>query len=328
MAAWALGDMEEHAASARPVLIEILKREPKADLSPSQKKKWNEVRGAAALAIGQMGIEPESTITLLVEMLKNPDSEIWTFSALGIAYFIVKTNQTDPLIIKKAVPALIEQLENKNYVSLFSGSGSARPDHPAVDALSRIGEPAIPFLVDALHSNEKQVKLLAIESICWMPKRKIVLETLIKVATEDETADVRCMAIKGLQVPQYNSTKYDTLIYSALIKLIKDRDPKVREEATHTIGTIVSSEVDVTNPLIELLNDSNDKVRLAAIEALISHSPKKEIKNNIELLLKDKNEQVREKAKKLLEQLKSESPPANVGVGPQNPDAPKNEFQK
>ncbi len=81
----ALGKMGDTAASAWPLLVEILSKEPTGDLEPSGKVKWNDIRGAAACTLGQIGANPENTARLLTSMLKHSDKRVRDWSALGLA---------------------------------------------------------------------------------------------------------------------------------------------------------------------------------------------------------------------------------------------------
>lgn len=289
----ALGEMEETAASARPLLVNILKEEPPGDLAPSDVTRWNEVRGAAAFALGQIGAEPESTIRLLTEMLANPDKEIWASSAYGLGRM---GGRAAP-----AIPALVDALAN-DYKTSYPGPF---PKHPAAAGLRNIGEPAIPGLVRALQSEQPVVRRHAAEALFWMTKNKAALGALIKAATEDEDQKVRLVATAALGSP-FGIEKDDAVVLAGLVRIVKDKSPEVRARAARVLGRLKSHTEVASQTLVSLFSDSDAKVRRAALRALLSLRSERDITPAVERLLDDPDESVRTSAKRLLDRLQED----------------------
>lgn len=288
----ALGDMGKMAASAQPLLVEILKTEPPGDLTPGLKTRWNDIRGSAAYSLGQIGAEPESTVQLLAEMLGHPDERIWSRSALGLAWM---GEEAAP-----AIPALVEALGRYNYIQ------GGRVDHVAASALCNIGEPAIPALIGALQSDQTAVRRRAAKALFWSAHMKSALGAVIKAATEDEDQHVRLTAIQALNF-RSSSFQDDARLLPAAIRLLEDTSPKVRACAVRLLGGWDRPEEVPLPPLVDLLNDPNAKVRLAAIEAVFRLSPQaEEIAPALERVLSDPDKNVRYSARKLLERINKE----------------------
>ena len=289
----ALGWLGETAASARPLLVDILKEERPGDVAPSDVWRWNSIRGNAAFSLGQIGAEPESTVRLLTEMLKHPEREVWSWSAKGLG---MMEEQAAP-----AVPPLVEALA-REYDDESSFPGPF-PEHPAAWALCHIGEPAIPALIDALQSEQPVVRRRAADALCWSANKKTALGALIKAATEDDDREVRIVATRALRWWP-SPVADDALLFAAAIRILKDKSPEVRVKAVHVLWSLQSREEAPSQPLMDCLNDSDAKVRLTAVEAISRASPRKEIEPAVERLLNDPDEAVRSSARKLLKRLR------------------------
>jgi HEAT repeat protein len=285
-----LGNMGETAAPARPLLVEIVRKEPPAHLTPSDMAKWSEVRGSAAVALGQIGADPESTARLLAGMLKHPDAEIWTSSALALGQM---GKEAAP-----AVPALVEALARDTASPM-----DVYLRHPAVVALGNIGESSVAGLIGALQSKRLVVRRRAADAIAGIVKRKAAMGALIKAATEDEDQELRVLATRALRFPP-GLDRDDALVRKSLIRIVKDKCPEVRVEAAHVLGDMAWPEEVVPQSLIELLGDADAKVRLNAIQALLREPPPKEVATVVEPLLHDPDESVRTWANALLKRLR------------------------
>lgn len=284
----ALAGMGETAASARPLLVNILKEEPPPQLTPGEVTKWNRVRGRAANALSAIGTEPESTVRLLTGMLKHPDEEIWTWSAFALGGMGEKS--------APAIPALVEALARNETIMPYTTS------HSAVTALSAIGVSAIPALVKALRSDNHVVRRRAAEAFLGMYEKKTALGALVKAATEDEDREVRRLATFALVFP-YGSDTDETGVVPALIRIVKDKDPKVRAAGVRALAGLGPKDFPL-QPFADIFSDPDASVRLAAVRAFSSLPLNKEITSALEPLLNDSDDQVRAAAKDLRDRLR------------------------
>lgn len=291
----ALDNMGEAAASAGPLLVDILKKEPPAYLTPSDVPKWNKVRASAAMALGGIGTEPQSTVRLLTGMLKHPDEALWTSSAVALGRMGEKS--------APAIPALVEALTRDEAITPW------KTTHAVVSALSRIAEPAIPALIEALQSKNHVVRRRAAEAFLVMYEKKTALGALVKAATEDQDRGVRRVATLALVFP-YGSDTDQTVVVPALIRIVKDKDPKVRAAGVDALAGLGPKEFPL-QPFLDLFGDPDPNVRLTAVRAFSSLPLNKEMTSALEPLLNDPDDWVRAAARDLRERLRGGSHPAN-----------------
>ncbi len=282
----ALGWLGETAASARPFLIDILQKEPPDDRTPGDSTEWNRTRGYAAFSLGRIGAEPESTARLLAEMLKHPREEIWSYSAIGLGLLGEKA--------ASAVPPLVNALARND--DMF-------PQHSAARALCSIGEPAIPALIEALQSEQPNVRRRASDALHWMPRMKAKLGVLTKAATEHHDQEVRRLATRALGGP-LGSVEGNPRILAAALRIVKDESPEVRAEAVRVLGQVQAYDEAPIQPIVDSLEDTDARVRCAAVEAIFRLSPRKEIESTLERLLNDPDMFVRIATRKLLKRLR------------------------
>lgn len=290
-----MDNMGEAAASAGPLLVDILKKEPPAYLTPSDVPKWNKVRASAAMALGGIGTEPQSTVRLLTGMLKHPDEALWTSSAVALGRMGEKS--------APAIPALVEALTRDEAITPW------KTTHAVVSALSRIAEPAIPALIEALQSKNHVVRRRAAEAFLVMYEKKTALGALVKAATEDQDRGVRRVATLALVFP-YGSDTDQTVVVPALIRIVKDKDPKVRAAGVDALAGLGPKEFPL-QPFLDLFGDPDPNVRLTAVRAFSSLPLNKEMTSALEPLLNDPDDWVRAAARDLRERLRGGSHPAN-----------------
>jgi len=122
----------------------------------------------------------------------------------------------------------------------------------AIEALSRIGKPAVAPLVEALEDEDAGVRTetaRALQELRWRPKTHSNKASYL-IARKDWDELVR------LGRPAVGS----------LIKVLKDKETRVREKAARVLGEI--EDVAAVESLTESLEDTESIVREAAQEAL------------------------------------------------------------
>lgn len=164
-------------------------------------------------------------------------------------------------------------------------------DHPlevrqeGIDALVKIGPPAIPSLIEALKHRDFQA------SACWALMRigEPALSALIK-ALKEEDSEARGLAAYILG----NMREREAV--PPLISLLKDTDFGVRRKAIRALGKIGDSRA--IPVLLEILSEGDEGIRVVTIEALgriarQEGASDKRILSALSKALKDKDRYVR-----------------------------------
>jgi HEAT repeat protein len=166
------------------------------------------------------------------------------------------------------VDELIEQLK-RGYIS----------KEEAVDALVKIGTPAVESLIGVLRDEDWRVQEVAAFALGKIGDERAV-EPLI-AALGDEYSDVREAAASAL-------VKIGTPAVDPLIAALGDEDWRVRAAAASALGKIGDKRA--VEPLIAALRDGDSDVREAAAEGLdkLGWKPKDEKEKAIYLVAKKK----------------------------------------
>ncbi|MFW5766349.1 MAG: sister chromatid cohesion protein PDS5 [Coleofasciculus sp.] len=160
----------------------------------------------------------------------------------------------------------------------------------AVDALRKLGSPAIPQLIEALQSENLQVRQGAVDALGKIGKAAIpdLLEGL-----KSDKEQVRWSAANGLG--NIGSQAQDAI--PDLIEALQDKEARVRSSAADALGSIGHDAQDAIPDLIETLQDTDARVRSSAASALgnIGHDAKDAVPKLIKAL-QDQEAQVRSSA--------------------------------
>ncbi len=162
-----------------------------------------------------------------------------------------------------AIPALMESLQDKNLLVRRS----------AAQILKEIGVPAIPALVKALKDSDVKVRRNAVNVLKEIIRYWYVLQELSEAKNavpqlipllKDSDADVRRSAASTLG----NIGAEAKNAVPQLILLLKDSDTDVRRSAGDVLGRIGAEAKTAVPQLIPLLKDSDANVRSSAPDAL------------------------------------------------------------
>jgi len=221
----ALGD---DAAAASPDLVKRLGLR----LQDSDR----DVRRAAYGAVVQFGGGPKAAMPALTEALKNSNVDVRLNAAAllkGIGPEAVE-----------ATPALVDCL----------GDLRVRPE--AVEALGRIGKPAVPALVTVLKGNDRVARLGAVQALSRIgPSAAEATPALIALLGDP---DVRLEAVRTLGLIGKPAVP-------GLVKALDDGDEDVRRGAALTLGHIGPDAREATSKLTTLAQtDPSSGVREAA----------------------------------------------------------------
>jgi hypothetical protein len=172
-----------------------------------------------------------------------------------------------------AVPALLDALKNQDP-SVRSGAASA---------LGNIGDPqVIPALLDALKDQDGSVRSEAVNALGFIRDPQVIPALL--EALKDQDGSVRSGAASALG---YTG---DPQVIPALLDALKDQDGSVRSGAARSLGYI--GDPQVIPALLDALKDEDPSVRSGAASALGNIGDPQVIPALLEAL-KDKDESVR-----------------------------------
>jgi HEAT repeat protein len=122
------------------------------------------------------------------------------------------------------VPGLIADLQNPDR----EVSGKANL------ALIRVGEPAVPRLVEMLKSDDARIRILAVTAFWGLGEKGRAAVPALAVALGDPSDSVRVGAAMALD----NMAPHAADAVPALIRSLKDRDGKVRQWSAKALGNI------------------------------------------------------------------------------------------
>jgi NADH dehydrogenase len=173
-----------------------------------------------------------------------------------------------PVSPPQAVEAQVVSHPMNDWLSLL-----AREDEPAqqeaVEALSRLGQSAVPELIKALKDDNWQVRNQAAVALGAIgPEAKAAVPALIDVL-QDEDRYFRSHGAVALG----KIGREAIAAVPALIKALKDNEEDVRRDAAAALGRIGPEAREAVADLVELLKDPRKPVRKQAIEALEKIDP-------------------------------------------------------
>ena len=182
-----------------------------------------------------------------------------------------------------AIPQLIEALQSEN-LQVRQG---------AVDALGKIGQSAIPDLLEGLKSDKEQVRWGAAKALGIVGSdAKEAVPDLIE-ALQDKEARVRSSAADALG----GIGRDAKVAVPDLIEALQDKEARVRSSAAYGLGGIESDAKEAVPDLIEALQDKEARVRSSAAYGLggIGHDAKDAIPD-LSKALQDSDKDVRRHA--------------------------------
>jgi HEAT repeat protein len=246
------------------------------------------VRQAAVSLLGSQGA---SALSHLIAALKDTDT--------NVRFTAVNALQRVPGDIKEALPALVPILtqaspfQRRNVVTL----------------LGRMGEPAVPHLLDLVKkSPDSFTRSLAISALGSIgPEAKKATPTLIKSALQDNYIAARRNAIQAIaaiepdalselfaKVRKHNDEKTRQAIYGALMGQVGKK----------TFGPAMPAKLVVPH-LIEATKDTSANVRFVALQGLANLGPDaKDAVPAVTALVDDSDPRVRNQAKTTLQRIK------------------------
>lgn len=227
-----------------------------------------DVRLGAALRLEEIGPDAKPAVPQLIEALKDDDTRVRQCAASALGAIGPEA--------KAAVPHLAAMLPEEDCGS------------EAGYALGKIGEPALPALLEALKGEDGEARLHAAAALGDMgPKAKAAVPLLIARLMDSHEHMRFCVArVLGKIGPDARAAE------NPLRDALEDKDPKVRVAAMFALARINPEYTRTAVPaLLAILRDKANPARHQAIIALGDLGPKaKSAVEPLLALLKDKKQ--------------------------------------
>jgi NADH dehydrogenase len=168
----------------------------------------------------------------------------------------------------RAVEAKVVNRSVSDWLRLLASEKEAAQQE-AVGALSRLGQAAVPELIQALNDDEWQVRNQAAVVLGAIgPEAKAAVPALMDVLQDDD----KYFRSHGATALGKIGREARAAV-PALIKVLKDEDEDVRREAAAALGRIGPEAREAVGPLLELFKDPRKPVRKQAIRAVEEIDP-------------------------------------------------------
>jgi HEAT repeat protein len=273
-----INDINNDNSKIRIKAIEELKKigDPAVKyLIPVLKYNYGGARGAAAMALGEIG-NPKA-FKPLCKLLKDNNESVKALAvgALG------KLN--DKRAIKYLIPCLKEDYKGIRFNAVMS-------------LLNLAGETAFDHFIEALKDEDSQVRFAAVGALGKIGDNRAVEALLDVLANEKESGDVFLSAVVIL------GSIGDVRVIPALLQIIQLPDAYYRSAAASALGNLGIEDDEAIRSLIGLLEDEDSMVRRCAVTALGQIGKRNAIKPLRELV-NDQDQKVKAAAKESLEKL-------------------------
>lgn len=139
----------------------------------------------------------------------------------------------------------------------------------AVQGLDKIGEPAVPRLIEALDSKDENLRGQAAYALGWMQTKAAEAVPALAEALGDRSSFVRFRAATALALM---ADEADAAV-PALREALGDEDARVRLQAAVALGEIGPPTEVVVADFGPLLDDRDRHVRMIAVDVLGRHGP-------------------------------------------------------
>ena len=285
------------------------------------------VRRDAAYTLDRMGAAAKDALPALLRALDDNDKQVWSFAISAIANLGPDA--------KEAIPALIDGLGTRRT------RGRDRDRRQAMTrsafALSRIGAAAIPPLIEALKSDDNGLRAGAAKALAGMrgEAAPAIPGLIANLKSEDdvrsETAEalgaIGAVAVKPLidslqaKEPRERAGAAMSLALigaearesgPVILDLAKtERDPQVRVALLGALQKIGVKPGEAVPLLVAGIQDDNEPVRHAAINALVLLRAGRDLSlTALTILLKDENATTRQRAARVLGRMGPAAAPA------------------
>lgn|GEM_PF-1649183 len=206
------------------------------------------VRKNAANSYAELGPQAVSSVSRLIKAVRDSDPEVR--KAAASAFYFIGPDGAE------AIPTLLDVMRHDEVEGV-------RWD--AQIGLSKIGEAALPPLWEMLTDESPEVRRRAIAAIGGMePRQTWVIPTYQKLA-KDKDAEVRSAALGYMEIVDSDNPE----VFQALLLGLVDSSPIVRRGCAYHFWRMGPRASPATEALLKLLRDKDAGVREQAINALI-----------------------------------------------------------
>jgi HEAT repeat protein len=209
-------------------------------------------RREATHQLSQLGPAAKAAVPALIKALDDADRQVWANAVAALAALGPEA--------REATPKLIEAL-NTNQ----NGRGRPRDKNQTLfrsaNALTQIGEPAKPALLEALKSQDPGQRLGSAKALGGM-QAKDAIPALIATLADEET-DVRWEASEALALIGADTT-------APLLAVLGSPDARVRETSARALGILGQEKAPAAGPALfaRLKDEPEGRVRAALLRAI------------------------------------------------------------
>lgn len=286
----ALTFLREQAKEAVHALVDVLDNDSEVSLKQQ-----------ALGALQNIGGDPKVVVPALEKHMKSENASLrlsivqtaWRYGQGGLKLLIVALDDKDNNVrqqavwsmqnvqgdLKSALPSVLPLLKHKD----------TNVRHGVVQLMGRMGEDAIPHLIDVLRDEANWIRWTAVNSLSnHKASHKKVIPVLVEMAQKEKSEEVRTFAVHALM--RFGPESIPTLI--DLLKTVTDVN--VRASVIQNLGSHHAHAKAVLPHLLDALKDTTPQVRWSAASALgnLGLHAKSAIPT-LRDLLKDENQSVR-----------------------------------
>lgn len=224
-------------------------------------RKESELRLRSAELLIDRGIQTPQVVDALIQLCDSDDCVVRSTSADAIG-------KIGPAA-SKAVAALVQLLpDNELYLvgGDFYGNGGERnsPGDHAVDALAKIGKPAVANLSATLRDENWQVRQRAAVALGKIGPTAATAANELSIALKDQNSEVRAAAARALG--RIQDSRKQTI--AVLVTALADKRLNVRVVVAEAIGELGTQATSAIPALNSLRSDPFESAQKAASRAL------------------------------------------------------------
>lgn len=228
------------------------------------------VRGLAAKSLGQLGVEKDEVINVLLRTLQDEDSKVRSCAAISLGQLGISSEQV--------ISALLWALQDEDQQVSNGAKESLNQLYPTPILSSLIcalkteyvvslghKEEGISACLEGLKSAQAEVRSRAAEGLGQLGQmREDILEALLG-ALQDENPWVRSYAVSSLGQLDIRHSEEGV---RALLRALQDQEGQVRNLAAISLGQLRVNKEEVISDLLKILRNEQGELRRRAVKSL------------------------------------------------------------
>jgi HEAT repeat protein len=249
----ALGEIGPAASPAVPRLVPLLRSDPEPAL-----------RLGVAVALGRIR-DPEA-VPALLEAMRGEDTKLRALAVEALGGIGVRASEAVPDLVAALADDAWEERRRSRHASPLD-TRAEYVVNPVVDALGRIGSPAVGPLVESLRAGKAATRRRAASALAAVSPATARPVGALVLALEDVEPEVRAEAARALATVGPRAREAAT----ALVKAMGDSAWEVRRHAANALGALGPDVASVSVPALEkALRDADRDVARSVSNALAS----------------------------------------------------------